>query len=263
MERRTGRGHDGVPLSTTRTSLDVLEVIKELDGARAADLAEELHLARSTVHKHLATLADAQFIVKDGSRYHLGLKFFEYGEHAVNRRDSYRFAEQKTNELEERTGRTVDFSVEEHGRLVSLYSELYSERGSEFSSDRRRFYMHNTAGGRAILAQYSRERVDEILNRWGMPAETEHTIAERDVLYDELEAVREQGYARNVEEAVEGLFSMAKPVRGPNGRVFGAISVDSPTYRTEQQLVNVILDELEVVVSELESELAAQYPPRG
>lgn len=263
MERRYGRDHDGVPLSTTGTSLDVLEVIKMLDGARAADLAAELDLARSTIHKHLTTLANAQFVVKEGSRYHLGLKFFEYGEYAVNRRDSYQLAEQKTNELEERTGRTVDFSVEEHGRLVSLYSELYSARGSEFTSDRRTFYMHNTAGGKAILAQYPRERVDQILDRWRMPAETERTITEREALYDELETIRDQGYARNAEEAVEGLFSVAKPVRRSDGRVFGAISVDSPTYRTEQQLINVILGELESAVSELESELAAQYPLNG
>lgn len=251
------------PLSTTRTSLDVLEAIKALDGATATELADELGLARSTIHKHLSTLADAQLVVKKGVRYHLGLRFFEFGEYALTQWAPYRLAEQKTDELEDRTGRTVDFSVEEHGRVISLYSELYSARESEFAKDRRMFYMHNTAGGKAILAQYSRDEVDNILDRWGLPAETEHTITDRDELFAELEVIREQGYARNDEEVVEGLFSIAKPVLYPGDQVLGAISIDSPTYRTEDEVIDVLLGELENAVAQLESDLESRLQPNS
>jgi DNA-binding IclR family transcriptional regulator len=51
-----GRDTGSKQLQTTATSIDVLELLAELDGARVTELAERMDRPKSTIHGHLATL---------------------------------------------------------------------------------------------------------------------------------------------------------------------------------------------------------------
>jgi IclR family transcriptional regulator, acetate operon repressor len=257
MGNRSGTSSSSV--STTETSLTIIEAIRTHDGIRLRGLTEELGLSKSTVHAHLTTLRNERYVVKEGEFYHLGLKFFELGEYVISRKDVYEIAENEISALDDRTERIPDFSVEEHGRVVSLYSELYDTQSS-FLSDRRTFYMHNTASGKAILAEFARHRVERILEQWGLPRETEHSLSTPDELFTELEETRERGYAVNDEEAVSGLYSVAKPVHYPDGRVCGAVSLDSPKYRVNEESIEEFVSQLERTVRNVERELRERSP---
>src|SRR6056297_3296879 len=65
----------GRQVQATKTSLEVMETLRELDGARVTELAEALDLSPSTVHAHLSTLVSADYVVKSGDIYHLSLQF--------------------------------------------------------------------------------------------------------------------------------------------------------------------------------------------
>ncbi|MFH5800659.1 hypothetical protein [Haladaptatus sp. CMAA 1911] len=66
------------------------------------------------------------------------------GEYVISRKDVCEIAENEIAALDDRTDRIPDFSVEEHGRGVSPYSEMYDTQSS-FLGDRQAFYMHDTA----------------------------------------------------------------------------------------------------------------------
>lgn len=244
MDMVTRNGMSASTVSTTETSLAVIETIRTHDGIRLRQLAEELDLSKSTVHAHLTTLRDTRYVVKEGEFYHLGLKFFELGEYVISRKEIYDIAEEEITALNDRTNRIADFSVEEHGRVVSLFSELYDSQ-STFLSDRRTFYMHNTASGKAILAEIGDSRVERITDQWGLPRETDHSISTADELLAELENTRERGYAVNDEEVVSGLYSVAKPVYQPHGRVCGAVSLDCPKYRVTNDTIDDFVSHLD------------------
>ena len=244
------------PIETTWTSLQILEVICMKEGARLAQLVDELGLAKSTVYAHLQTLQDARYVIKEGNVYHLGLKLTELGEFAMNRRkDVYDDAKAYTDELSQQTEGVADFSVEEHGRVISLFSDLYHRRESVGLNEQRTFYMHNTAAGKAILAALDHERVRSIASRWGLPAETDNTITGMAELFDELRTTRRRGYAINDNEAIQGLYSLSKVVRFPDGRVCGAFSIDVPSYRVSDELVGSLAEELTSAVGGLEADL--------
>lgn len=247
-------GTSSSSVSTTETSLAIIDTIRTHNGIRLRQLAEELELSKSTIHAHLTTLRDARYVVKEGEFYHLGLKFFEMGEYVISRKKIYGIAEDEIDALTDRTDRIADFSVEEHGRVVSLYSELYDTQSS-LLSDRRTFYMHNTASGKAILAEFTRSHVKTIIEQWGLPRETKHSISTLDKLFTELEEIRERGYAVNDEEVVTGLYSVAKPVHYPDGRVCGAISLDSPKYRINKDTLDDIVSHLDQTVQSIERNL--------
>jgi DNA-binding IclR family transcriptional regulator len=117
-------------------------------------------------------------------------------------------------------------------------------------------YVHTSSTGKAILAELSDERVDEILDQWGMPAETQYTITNRSEFIEELEQVSTRGYAIVDQEWLEGLRAVAAAVLLPDGRPFGALSVGGPTYRlTEEAIDNEVTPRLFQAAETLEEEI--------
>ncbi|MEF8781390.1 MAG: IclR family transcriptional regulator, partial [Haloferacaceae archaeon] len=224
-------------LDTTERSLEVLEAIKRNEGATMTELAEELDLAVSTVYKHLATLESKRFLLKEGQTYHVGFRFLNFGEHARSRLRGNQAIDEAVHRLAEETTEEVDFVVEDHGRIVTVSESYhkwvkYGEAESGYRARMGDYYpMHTTASGKAILAEYSRDRVEEIVDTWGLNTRTENTITDRDELFAELERTRERGFAIGDEEYTEGLRSVGTAVRDESGGTIGAMSVSGPSYR--------------------------------
>ncbi|KDE59606.1 IclR family transcriptional regulator [Halostagnicola sp. A56] len=250
------------PVKTTQTSLGLVRAVRDSDGATLSELASRLELAKSTVHNHLHTLVDEGFLVRDGDTYHIGLQFLAFSEHARERNPLYATARRHVYSLAEKTGHEADFIVEENGRAYSLeYSIGESTRqGLSESSPFRagnRFYMHNCASGKVLLASMPESRVREIIDRWGLPATTDDTVTDESTLFDELETIRRRGYAVNDEELIDGYRSIGAAVTRPEGEVVGAFSIGGPTYRmavdesTTEEIAQLLIEE----ISSLESEL--------
>ena len=86
-------------------------------------------------------------------------------------------------------------------------------------------HMHCSASGKIHLAAAPDEWVDEILDEHGMPKLTPNTITSREELFEEIAEVREGGVAFNDEENLLGLRAVSVPVRCPDGRLYGAVSL--------------------------------------
>ena len=227
-------------VSTTERSLEIVAAVQRLEGATLATVSEEVGLARSTAFKHLVTLVRRGYLVKEGERYHVGLKFHHRGEYARLRKPAYRLAGEAVRDLAERTSEEVDFVVENDGRAITIHESYHPSnpyrddlvRGTGALSRSGTYYhMHCVGGGKAILAAFPPERVEGIVDHWGLPERTDRTITTEKALGRELETVRERGYATTDEEYAEGLRSIGVAVREPDGSVVGGLSMSVPTYR--------------------------------
>jgi DNA-binding IclR family transcriptional regulator len=244
-------------LATTANSLRVIRELKELDGARVTELADEMDLAASTVHSHLVTLEATGYVVKEGDIYRLGLKFLDLGEYVRKNHSYYAMAEPKVDQLAKETAGRAHFIVEEHGRGVYVYTRSGEHAVETFSRDGRRLYLHQAAAGKAILAALSPDRLETVLDRHGLPGRTENTVTDREELYDELAAIRDRdGVAYNMEEQIRGLRAVGTSVTAPDGSVVGGLSVSGPTHRMKgdrlhEEIPDVVLgtaNELELQI---------------
>jgi len=222
---------EGNTITATRTSLRIVEALKRLDGAGTTAVAKDLGIAKSTVHNHLQTLEDEGFITREGSAYHVGLRFLELGEYKRNRMNIYETAQPEIVSLAEKTGEMANAAVEEHGEGVYITRAEGTEAVSVDTYAGKRVNLHCTALGKTILAELPEERVDEVIDTHGLPARTKHTITDRAALKAELADIREQGYAYDHEERLSGLRCVAAPVISENGDPVAAISVSGPTSR--------------------------------
>lgn len=249
----------GRTLATTETSLGIISKLKEMDGARVTELAEEMDLAPSTVHSHLTTLRENKYVVKDGDVYRLGLKFLDFARFVRENNEYYAMAKPKVRQLSEETGARAHFVVEEHGQGVYVYTVSGKHGVQTFARDGRRFELYRAAAGKAILAHLPPERTREILDDRGLTERTGNTITDRERLLDELSEVRERdGIAFNMEEQIVGIRAVGAPVRKPNGAVIGALSVSGPAHRLKDEHLHEELPDT-VLGTANELELEIQY----
>ena len=216
------------------TMFTIVEHLKSVERGKVTEIAKKTGFSKGTVHKHLNTLVEHEFAVKEGAEYRLGLRFLELGGSVRFLHPSARFIKEKIRELAEETGEVAFYTTEEHGRPVVLYREMGEHGVPSRSHAGQRLYLHQIAAGKAILAEYSDDRVREIVADHGLPSATENTITDVDVLFDVLGTVRERGYALSVEEATVGLQAAAVAVPDGAGETLGACAVAGPAHRMDE-----------------------------
>jgi DNA-binding IclR family transcriptional regulator len=225
--------HEGPrTLKTVATASRVLDIVREHDEIGASDLAADLGISKSTAYIHLRTLEENGFLVQQGDEYRLAFKFTVLGEYVRNRSPLYRYGKPEVDTLASETNQYTHIVTEENGFGINLYQvKGDTSVEGEYQTDKtqRRDHLHYTASGKAILAYLPRERVEDILDEHGLPAQTTNTIADAETLFAELERIRERGYAYNDGEEINGFRAVGAPVRDVDGNVLGSLSVSGPT----------------------------------
>jgi DNA-binding IclR family transcriptional regulator len=239
-------------VKTTQTTFRILEELKNRTEATLTELADEFDLSTSSIHNYLNTLEADGYVVKDGNTYQIGLRFLEFGGHARHNERLYHIARDEVRKLAEGTDEMANLLIEEHGRGIYLYRAHGEQAVQTDSYTGQRVYLHNTALGKSILAHLPRERVDEIIERHGLPATTKNTITNKDELYNELDQIREAGVAYDDEARLEGLRCVGVPIINNNDKVEGAISLSGPTSRFQgerfrSELPNKLQDAANVI----------------
>ena len=91
--------------------------------------------------------------------------------------------------------------------------------------------LHSTGVGKAMLAHLPLIEVDKIITEQGLSPSTPNTIVNKDLLVQELVAVKQRGFATDNEEGETGIRCIAVPVFRSEQLVVGAISVSGPAGR--------------------------------
>lgn len=244
-------------VKTVDTALDLLEALRGHDEMTLGELADRQGVAKSTVHRHLTTLLDRGYVVREGEHYRLSLRFLDMGNSTQTRKRAYVLAEPKVEELAARTDERAQFVVEEHGRAVYVHVESGEHAVKTNTHVGKHSPIHASAGGLAILAHIDRERVESIVDRRGLERQTDYTLTDREELFEELESIRDRGYSINDQGHIAGLRAIGAAVNGPDGEVIGALSVSGPINRLQgprlrEELPNLLLgstNELELNIA--------------
>jgi DNA-binding IclR family transcriptional regulator len=237
-------------------ALRILEFVRSSDGVTLSELADEFELSKSTAHHYQKTLAKHGYIVREGNEYHLGLRLLEPAIQARERRDGFDIIKPKVGELADETGERAHFIVEENGIGIKVFSRMGEQGIQSGGMVGQTTPLHVSAAGKSILASEDPEYVEQVLDCRGLPSLTENTITSREAFLQELDEVREQGYAFVRGEKMKGLQTIGAPITTVNDDVIGAISVTAPVRRMEnthrEYLPDMLLDFTEEISLRLE-----------
>lgn len=247
------------PIRSCQRMLRIVEVLKELEGATTHELADYLDIPNSSAHNHLKTLEYEGYVVKRGYTYEVGLRFIDLGGFARSRNPLYTEAKEMMMRLSERTGELTSVFVEEHGRGFFLARSRGDKAVNLKDYVGQCIELHTTSVGKVILAYMPEERLHATLDRYGLEQKTEHTITDREELYEHLEDIRERGAAVGMEERIPGLCAVSVPII-PEDEIIGSIGVAGPTARmNSQDTQEQYIAELREVQNVLELNLKRDY----
>lgn len=212
----------------------ILDLLAEAKGELGStDLAHQLGLHKSTVHRLMSALERHRFVEKnrENAKYNLGWRLFELGNAAASRLGLYGLARPYLAALAKKTCETAHLGIMSHGEVTSIVS-VEADRSLRLPATvGRRSPLHCTSQGKAILAFSEQALAEEIIRTLDLKPLTRNTITKVARLQDELSRIRKAGYAVDNEELEEGLRCIGAPVFDHVGEVIAAVSIAGPAYR--------------------------------
>lgn len=194
-----------------------------------AELSAELAIAKSTLSLLLATLRGLGYVELVGRGYVPGPRLLALGHRLTPRAVSDEALRERWHltleTLVVQTGETVTLAVEvggdvTHAGVLLAIDHVETPHPLRFVPGiGQPLPLEITAAGRVLLAFSGRSAASL------MP----HAQIDREAFDTELALARERGYVLN--EAIEGVLTIAAPIIGGDGRPLAAISVFGPTQR--------------------------------
>ncbi len=200
--------------------------------AGVSDIAERVGLPKSTVSRLLVTLVDLGVVEQSapGSGYRLGAYLQTLAGTAQPTRRLVDVARPHLVELVNAVGEAAGLSVLDGSEV--LYLDQVSAQSEIQVRDwtGERVKAHLVSSGLVLLAESSVATIDRYL-AVPLVRQTERTMTDPVALRGRLDAVRADGAAWVIDELIDGLSSVAAPLRDTSGRVIGAIHVHGPSFR--------------------------------
>ncbi|WP_255666474.1 IclR family transcriptional regulator [Haladaptatus sp. DYF46] len=229
---------------TTEKSLLIVEKLRENGPSGITELADETGMGKSSVHNHLMTLRKFGYVKKNNKDYELGLKFLDLGGYIRKNMPLYQMASPEVKSLARETGELTNLMVEEQGIGVYLMRAM-GENAIELDTHAGfRTPLHTTALGKAILAYLPECRTKQIIEENGRGSEVNSAIDSKRALFDELDVVRQQGYAIDDQERLQGVRCLAAPICLSDDEVLGAISISTPASRMQDSDIEELSNKL-------------------
>lgn len=219
--------------SVTR-AFRIVEALSKQRGMGVSRLADKVELPVSTVHDYLQALRSTGYVRKEGTEYFTTTRFLEIGHRDRSQREIYTAVDDELPTAAQETGEQVTLIVEEDGDGV-LLAVAEGEAAVDLPAyPGARVPLYANAGGKAILAHVSGDRLESLLDKQAFEPITKQTITDRNELHEELETIRERGYALDYGERIAGFVCVAVPVLDRDDTVRGSICVCGPGSRMHE-----------------------------
>ena len=211
-----------------------LRLLEYLAGEPAAcgvtELANQFSTSKATIHRHLRTLANREFVRQDPltSRYEPGVKLFQLGERLRDRFGVLAAARSEMVRLRDQTGQAVTLSAVAEGQVVVL-DLVQGQSVVEFGiRPGTQMGLHNSAHGKLALAFGPVALLERCL-RGRLAATSGDTITSAAQLKKQVAAIERQGWATAANEVVFGINALAAPIRDHRGGYAGALAIVGST----------------------------------
>lgn len=241
--------------------LAILELLSRRDSwLTLQDITREVDVTPTTAYRIISTLLRMDYIMcnEKEKSYRTTRKMLRLGYQTIGEHDIIERVLPYIRFLRDIVKESVFFGVlgEEKGVFIEQAQSIHPFKfvlspGSSFD-------LHNSAPGKAILAFTSNSIRDTYINKIEFTKCTNNTITTRSAYVKELEKVKKEGYATDLEETLLGVTCIGAPVFNFEGMPLGAIWISWPNSRMSDEIFNFIKEQLLESTTRLSKELGYQ-----
>jgi IclR family acetate operon transcriptional repressor len=227
-------------------------------------IAEQIGIHKSTVHRLLATLENKRFVQRDPETgmYRLGIRLLQMAYLTLEQNDLRRLAAPFMRRLGEQYHENIHLAVLDDEDVVYLSIIDSPQRVKLAAAIGQRLPAYATASGKAILAFLPEKVVLRILDR-GMPQLTPFTHISSDTFFEDIHSIRERGFAISEQEFEDDINAVAAPVFDPEGQPIASVAVASPAFRLTHERMMEIGPILVAVTGEISQEVKMAAIPKA
>ena len=249
--------------SYIQRAADVLRSLAEEPAAcGVSEISKRLGLSRSAVHRVLQELVSTGLVAYQARdrTYRLGPASVEFSLFVLDWIPLRQQARPALYQLRDVTEESVGLLLKAGNRYAPV-DHVVGKRPTRFVPvmGQARALRYG-AGGRAILAFQPAEYLDQYLARLAARPPSGQIYDDPDWLADELTRVRRDRFSMSRGESGPNMNTLAFPLRGVDGAVTAAVSMNGPAdYWTEARMLECVPECFEVLQG-LETQLRAHFP---
>ena len=242
-KKKAVAGSQGNSPAGTRTltrGLDIIDVVAQGDTA-PQDLASELGLPRSTVHRLASALVERRYLkFTRGVGYSLGPRLLQLGHITSQQTSLQRVAREYLEDLADLTGDTVHLGVREGSRALYL-DKIPGRRRIEIISRIGELQpLRSTGIGKALILDASEAQLREYYQSEGKQGSYNVCLS---TWLERMRDYAANGYAFDLEENEDQIRCVAAPIRDVTGRIVASLSVSSAAqYMSDSRMYGLIPD---------------------
>lgn len=235
---------------TIPTNLRLLLVLEELSNAGVpltpTEINQKLGLPKPTIHRLFSTLESEGFLQReiDGRSFTPGrrLRNLSMGVLSSLRVRTARLS--VLNALAEHIGETCNIAVPDRDSMIYIdrVETKWPLRIQLPIGTSVPFYC--TASGKMYLSKLKKAHLERYLASVNLQPRTQKTIIDPELLLDEIQKTRSQGYSEDNEEFMDGMIAIAVPIIDVHGRLVSTLSFHAPTQRLSLQSAGAHLERL-------------------
>jgi DNA-binding IclR family transcriptional regulator len=193
-----------------------------------AQLSESLNLPRATVLRLCSTLVKYNFLSQDpeSKRYSLGLRLFELGSIVFYSFSLRKIASPYLGQLHVKLAKTIFLGILDNDEVLYVDKREDPRNPISFTSKigtRRPPYWGML--GPVLMAYLPDNDIKRLLQKSPLTATTKKSIIKKEEFLKWLVRIREDGYAVDIETALEGIGGAAAPIRDFTGKVIACIGI--------------------------------------
>ena len=206
--------------------LAVLEALVKSGPIGVTDLANQLELDKTIVHRLLATLQSMNYVTQDINRkYLVGSRLRLIGAKVLMNIDLRTQALPYMHILAEESIGVAHLAKMADSRAVYIERVQHPEFNIPSTPVGGDSPGYCSAAGKILWAYLSQEQLNMMLEQVQFKPHTPNTIVDRETLQRHLAAIHEQGYAVDNEEHRVGIVGVGAPVMDYSGSVVASICV--------------------------------------
>lgn len=210
--------------------LQVLETLVNGGPKGVTDIAKELRLDKTIVHRLLVTLQSMDYVKQDDNRkYQTGLKLRQIGAKLLSGLDVRELALPYMHHLANLTQGVSHLARMVEDRAVYIEKVQHPGVTVQATDVGGEAPGYCSGAGKTLWAYLSPTDLNDIMSHTKFRQHTINTITDPQILQHHLAEIRELGYAIDKEEHRLGLYGIAAPVFDHTGNVIAAICIAAQT----------------------------------
>lgn len=225
LQKKNTNGGYNAPLIYKSFSL-LEEVAANQSELGVSDLSRRLGISKSTIFGIAQAMTDLGALRQDPvtKKFRLGPTLVKLGNQALSGVNMQAVAKPFMMELSQKYHETIFLGTFDEHQGITIVDKADSPSDLKISAPvGARIPLFAGAAGKIFMSRLREPQLQALLNEKKIPRFTKKTITEIPDYLQELEKVRERGYATDFEEYLRGVNAISVPLIDPWGRLVGAI----------------------------------------